>query len=149
MIDGEAGQDTLRLVEPNFVLDFDSLAANSVRNIEAIDMRGNGAQELHLSLGDVVDLSDTPNLDFIAAAASKGIAISPSENVLISADASDQVHLSAPAASAGDSWVKADGGPVTVGSHDYNVYNYVSGSHILASVAVDGDASVHTTSAVS
>lgn len=112
-------------------------------------MKGNGAQELHLSLAEVVDLSETSNLDFVAAAASKGLAISPSENLLISADASDQVHLSAPAGSAGDNWVKADGGPVTVGSHDYNVYNYVSGSHILASVAVDGDASVHTTSAVS
>ena len=136
-IDGGGDQDTLAIDGSGVTLDLTGLSNSLITGVETIDITGTGNNTLTLSVEDVFNLSDTPN----SALAASGFAGTLSHNSLVvMANLGDTVNLQAPAAgepSAGGSWVNA--GQATIDSQTYDVFNYLLGGDVLASVAVDED----------
>ena len=134
-IDGGTGQDTLVLNGTD--LDLTGLSNSLITGIETIDIAGPGNNTLTLSLEDVFDLSDTSN----NALENSGFAGALSHNsLLIMGSLGDTVNLDAPSVghpSAVGAWTNA--GQATIDSQTYDVFNYVLGGDILASVAIDED----------
>ncbi|MEM7746829.1 MAG: calcium-binding protein, partial [Pseudomonadota bacterium] len=138
-VDGGIDQDTLQL-DGSLNLDFGTLSG-TIAGIEAIDLNTSNTNTLSLNEQDVINLSGDANTDFTSAAATQipGTQINTSENILIDGNAADSVNLNSNGAGV---W-QDTGQTVTSGGESYSVFNYVDGSSILASVAIDNE--VNTT----
>jgi hypothetical protein len=136
-ISGGSGQDTLRL-EGGFTLDLGNTInpAATISGLETIDLDTSSGNTLLATLSDVVNLSSDINIDLNSAAASQipGTTISATDSLLIEGNGSDNVTLTTGGAAGG--WVDTTQS-VTINSETYEVYNYVDGASILATVGVD------------
>ncbi|HJV53156.1 MAG TPA: hypothetical protein VJ652_16935, partial [Noviherbaspirillum sp.] len=86
LIDGGTGSDTLKFIGHNIHLDVTGFAGSSLRSIEAIDMRGDGANSLTMNYNEVVDL-----LERKAA-----VAYGPQAKMVVTGDANDTLNLEGP-----------------------------------------------------
>ena len=103
--DGGPGVDTLIIDGAGVTLDLTALADGVLAGIERIDLTGAGANTLGLSLGDVLDLSDT------------------SDQLRVDGDAGDAVD------GAGQGWVA--GAPVSIGGVLYASYTLGSATLLV------------------
>ncbi len=100
-VNGGNGNDTLKLSGSGLTLDLTTLANNKLRNIEAIDIRGNGANTLVLNTLEVLNITQGSNPDHTA------------NTLRVRRDANDTVTM-------GTGWVL--GANTTVGGLTYQVY---------------------------
>ena len=84
-VDGGGGFDTLQIDDGGIVLDFSMIPATRVSGFEVVDIGGDGSNTVHLTLGDVLDLSDSRVLrvlgdadDTVVASGQGWVADSPS-----------------------------------------------------------------------
>jgi hypothetical protein len=128
-IDGGPGTDTLRLNGSDQTFDFTGLADSKVQNIEAIDFTGSGDNELDLAAHNVLNFSNTPNANFTGAAADV-------HRMVIIGNDGDDLHLAnSPDAvwQPGSVQANLNGTP----GGDYDFYDLMQDSHVVASIAVD------------
>ncbi len=135
-IDGGAGTDTLK-VELSGDLTVAVLPVLDVSGIEAIDMANGLSNSLTLSLADVMGLSDTAHEELEALL---GVALGDSAVIL--GDAGDQLTLTG--ASGGQFQASASGPVTDAGGNTLNIYDYVQGGNVLATLGVDDDIVVDT-----
>jgi hypothetical protein len=108
-IEGDDGNDTLVLAGQGTALDLTLIDNLRIDGIEVIDLSGSGANSAHVSLREVLALSDTRTLR-------------------INGDADDAV-------STADGWSLAGGGPVLVGDTNYTLYTQ-AGASLLVEVGI-------------
>ena len=100
-VNGGNGNDTLKLSGNGLTLDLTMLANNKLRNIEVIDIRGNGANTLVLNTLEVLNITQGSNPDHTA------------NTLRVRRDANDTVTM-------GTGWIQ--GANTTVGGLTYQVY---------------------------
>ncbi|MDB5340913.1 MAG: hypothetical protein JWN70_6532 [Planctomycetaceae bacterium] len=100
-VNGGNGNDTLKLSGSGLTLDLTTLANNKLRNVELIDIRGNGANTLVLNTLEVLNLTQGSNPDHTA------------NTLRVRRDANDTVTM-------GTGWVQ--GANATVNGLNYQVY---------------------------
>jgi Ca2+-binding RTX toxin-like protein len=98
-LDGGGGSDTLRFAGSGESLDLTGIADSRHTGIEIVDLTGTGNNTLTLSIGDLLDLSDTSN------------------TLRVDGNGGDIVN------SAVQGWVAGDA-PVTIGLNQYNSYTF-------------------------
>ncbi|MDO9266415.1 MAG: cadherin-like domain-containing protein, partial [Sulfurimonas sp.] len=76
LVDGGVGYDTL-LVETS--IDFSALNDNLIKNIEEINL-GNGAQDISLSLNDVMSITDEDNILYVTGDAEDSVSLKTTDN---------------------------------------------------------------------
>jgi VCBS repeat-containing protein len=133
LVDGGAGRDILQLDASG---DLNALLpVLDIRGIEAIDMENGQTNTLTLGLSDILNLSDTPDTD-LETLLSKALP----ESVTIYGDVGDALQLT----NGQTGGFVAGTGPASVndGSHTLNIYHYMDGGSILATLAVDADVTV-------
>jgi Ca2+-binding RTX toxin-like protein len=86
LIDGGTGTDTLKFIGHNIQLDVTGYAGSSLRSLEAIDIRGDGANGLTMNYNEVVDL-----LERKAA-----VAYGAQAKMVVTGDADDKLTLEGP-----------------------------------------------------
>ncbi|MEE8535261.1 MAG: hypothetical protein V3S45_04385, partial [Kiloniellales bacterium] len=138
-IDGGTGQDTLVI---DFDLNLASLANDGsnviIQSIEAIDITGTGDNDLKLSIDDLLDISEVPNLDHDG---------NSHNSLVVVANAGDSVDLLASAAGevgyfgGSGGWVAH--GTVLIDAQNFAVYDYTTDGaltgDVLGSIAIDPD----------
>jgi hypothetical protein len=131
-IDGGSGRDVLEI---GFGGDLTAaLTLVDLRGIEAIDMDNGQANQFSLTLEDVLGVSDEADTELEALL---GAALSESFSVY--GDTSDTLTLVD--GSSGD-FVRSED-PVADGAGTtFDVYTYVSGGEVLATIAVDSEVAV-------
>jgi Ca2+-binding RTX toxin-like protein len=97
-VDGGSGSDTLRLPGSGLTLDLTAVSNLRFTGIERIDLTGTGSNALALTVGDLLDLSDSSN------------------TLLVGGNAGDSVS------SIGQGWTLDPRGPVSIGAELYFRY---------------------------
>ena len=139
-IDGGLGQDTIYLRGAFDLNTIFGAPVGDVFSIERINLNDTDANELTLAAGDVFDLSETINTDLTSAMAAQlapGTDVSTSENAVISGATGDTVNLFS--LIPGEQWNNTGQDVTLSDGQSYSVFNYVSGSSVLATVAVDNE----------
>ena len=131
-IDGGTGQDTLVV---DFDLDLSALAndaSNSkVQSIETVDITGSGNNTFTLSIEDLLDVSEVPNLDHAG---------NSHNSLVVIGDGGDVVNLNASAAGeVGEGGTWAANGNVMINAESFNVFDYTISGDVLGSIAIDPD----------
>ncbi|SFM36874.1 VCBS domain-containing protein, partial [Shimia aestuarii] len=135
-LDGGEGRDVLD-VDIAGDLGSDLLPTLSLKDIEAIDMQNGLVNQLELSLSDIVDLSSTADtlLESLLAAALP-------ESAMVYGDGGDTLTL---LNGVDGAFQHAAGKSVDDGEGNlFEIYEYVSGGSILATIAIDEDILVTT-----
>ena len=131
-IDGGSGQDTLVV---DFDLDLSALANDAsnlrIQSIETIDITGAGDNTLTLSLDDLLDTSEIPNLDHDG---------NSHNSLVVIGNAGDTVTLNASGAGeVGEGGTWAANGNVMIGGENLNVFDFSVSGDVLGSIAIDPD----------
>ncbi len=139
MVDGGAGRDVLAVAFGGDLV-ADVLGQVDLRGIEALDMDNGQANSLTLTLEDLIGLSAEADTELEALLG----AILP-ESLTILGDGADTLTLLGGAA--GD-FVDTETSVTTAQGTTLDIYTYVDGGEVLATLAVDSDVAVTTATAV-
>ncbi|MBW4710675.1 tandem-95 repeat protein [Roseobacter sp. YSTF-M11] len=134
VVDGGAGRDILAFDLAGNLTE-DVLPTLDIRDIEALDMQNGQANTLELSLSDVVDLSTTGD-SLLETLLDEALP----ESAVIYGDAGDQLTL---VTDGPGSFQKVSDTPVDDGQgNSLDIYAYVDGGNVLATLGVDTDIDV-------
>jgi hypothetical protein len=142
-IDGGTGQDLLQLVTDGGVFSYDlTLISNSViQGTEKIFINGGGSTNLitlRLNADDVINMSTEVNTDFLANIGA--LQHNATDNISVGGNTDDTLELVDQDGAGAGTW--STPGNITFGATTYEVWNYVSGASVLASIAVEDDVTV-------
>ncbi len=134
LLDGGAGRDVLE-IDVGGNLTEDLIPSLEIRDIEAIDMENGQANSLEITLEDVIDMSSTSDSQLEAL-----LNAALPESAVIYGDATDSLTLvSGPAGG----FQKVSDTPVEDGNgNTLDIYAYVEGGNVLATLGVDSDIDV-------
>lgn len=134
LLDGGAGRDVLEIGVGGNLTD-DLIPSLDIRDIEAIDMENGQANSLALTLEDVIDMSSTSDSQLEAL-----LDAALPESAVIYGDATDSLTLvSGPEGG----FQKVSDTPVADGNgNTLDIYAYVEGGNVLATLGVDSDIDV-------
>ncbi|MGZ2257471.1 tandem-95 repeat protein [Roseobacter sp. A03A-229] len=134
VLDGGAGRDILQIDVAGNLSD-DLIPSLDLRNIEAIDMENGKANVLEISLEDVIDLSSTGDSELETL-----LDQALPESAIIYGDASDSLTL---ISSGAGGFQKVSDTPIDDGKgNTLDIYSYVEGGNVLATLGVDTDIDV-------
>ena len=133
-LDGGDGRDVIELANGGD-LNADVLPMLDLAGIEAIDMENGSDNALALTLTDILNLSDDADTELEAL-----LSAALPDSATIYGDSGDTLELTNGAT--GGFAVSADTPVVSDGSNTLNIYQYVDGGTVLATLAVDADVAV-------
>lgn len=134
LIDGGQGRDVLQ-IDLGGNLSEELIPSLDLRNIEAIDIDNNAANVLEITLADVVDLSSTGDSELEAL-----LDQALPESAIIYGDQSDSLLL---LGSGEGGFQKVSDTPIDDGKGNMlDIYSYVEGGNVLATLGVDTDIDV-------
>lgn len=137
VLDGGAGRDVLHIDVGGNLTD-DLIPSLSLRDIEAIDMDNGQANTLQITLADVVDLSTTSDSQLEAL-----LDAALPQSAVIYGDVADSLTL---LGDGSGGFEKVSNTPVDDGNgNTLDIYAYVEGGNVLATLGVDSDIDVTTT----
>lgn len=134
VLDGGAGRDVLAIdVAGNLTEDL--LPSLDIRDIEAIDMENGQVNTLQITLEDVIDLSSTSDSQLEAL-----LDAALPESAVIYGDSGDTLML---IGDADGGFQKVSDAPVDDGNgNTLDIYAYIEGGNVLATLGVDSDIDV-------
>lgn len=136
VVDGGAGRDVLQ-IDMGGNLSEDLIPLLDIRDIEAIDMENGQANRLEITLADVVDMSATSDGELEAL-----LDAALPESAVIYGDAADSLTL---LGDGSGGFQKVSDTPVDDGNgNTLDIYAYVEGGNVLATLGVDSDIEVTT-----
>ena len=137
-IDGGDGRDTLKITAPVDV-EPDYLSLVDLSGIEVLDIANGHADDLDLTIGDLLDLSGSDD-DLLAGL----LGAAPGQSLTVLGEAGDSLTLTeAPNGQFVDTGTQVEGMDGTT----LNVFQYTSGSDVLHTLAVDADVTVNVQTA--
>ncbi|WP_300055328.1 tandem-95 repeat protein [uncultured Roseobacter sp.] len=134
VVDGGAGRDVLEIDMAGDLSD-ELIPVLDIRDIEAIDMENGKANVLEISLADVIDMSSTSDGELEAL-----LDQALPESAIIYGDVSDSLLL---VGSGDGGFQKVSDAPIDDGKgNTLDIYSYVEGGNVLATLGVDTDIDV-------
>ncbi|MEM7319178.1 MAG: VCBS domain-containing protein, partial [Pseudomonadota bacterium] len=136
VLNGGAGRDVLD-IDIAGDLGADLMPTLELSDIEAIDMENGQANALDLTLSDLIELSSTADTELEAL-----LAEALPESAVVYGDADDTLTL---VNGADGAFQQSADAPVDDGAgHSLEIYEYIAGGSILATLGVDADVTVST-----
>lgn len=133
-LDGGGGRDILELTDGGD-LNSDVLPMLDLAGIEAIDMDNGNDNALALTLTDILNLSDDADTELEAL-----LSAALPDSATIYGNSGDTLELTNGAS--GGFVQSVDNPTISDGSNTLNIYQYVDGGTVLATLAVDADVAV-------
>ncbi len=129
-VGSNANNGNILKLDGGFNLDLTAKANTAIKNIQAIDLTNGQANVLSLDLSDVFDMTAFPLNPLFATTHA------PGHTLVIGGESADIVNLSSVGGSG--SWQLISSSAVTSPNPgNYNIYDYVSGGQVIASVAIE------------